>query len=51
MLLWDEVLEESFVAQVKLLFDTTIAEHLDIESIIFLSERLRRLLIDAADSR
>jgi hypothetical protein len=28
----------------KLLFDETIIEHLDIESIIFLSERLRQLL-------
>jgi hypothetical protein len=30
--------------RLKLLFDETITEHLDIESIIFLSERLRQLL-------
>jgi len=51
LLFWDEVPEESFGAQVKLLFDTTIVEHLDIESIMFLSERIRQLLIDAASAQ
>jgi hypothetical protein len=44
LLFWDEIEEEGFEAQVKLLFDETIPEHLDIESITFLSERLRELL-------
>jgi len=44
LLFWDEEEEETFDAQVKLLFDETITEHLDLESIIFLSERLRELL-------
>lgn len=39
---WDE--EEDFEAKVKLLFDETVTEHLDIESILFLSERLVQLL-------
>ena len=33
----------------KLLFDETISEHLDIESILFLSERLMQLLCDRKD--
>ena len=44
LLFWDEDREEGFEARAKLLFDETITEHLDIESILFLSERLRQLL-------
>lgn len=44
LLFWDADDSEGFEARVKLLFDETIIEHLDIESIIFLSERLRQLL-------
>ena len=44
LLFWDADSSEGFDAEVKLLFDQTITEHLDIESIIFLSERLRQLL-------
>lgn len=44
LLFWDEDPEDGFDARVKLLFDDTITEHLDIESILFLSERLRELL-------
>ncbi len=43
---WDEEKEEGFEARVSLLFDETITEHLDIESILFLSERLRELLCE-----
>ena len=35
----------------KLLFDETVTEHLDIESIVFLSERLRQLLCGATPDR
>ncbi len=42
LLFWDQ--EEGFEARAKLLFDETIVEHLDIESIVFLSERLEQLL-------
>ena len=38
--------EEGFEADVKLLFDETAVEHLDIESILFLSEHLVKLLLD-----
>jgi hypothetical protein len=44
LLFWDAVPEEGFEAQIKLLFDETIQEHLDIESIVFLSEALKDFL-------
>ena len=44
LLFWDEDLKDGFEAKVKVLFDETIVDHLDIESIMFLSERLRQLL-------
>jgi hypothetical protein len=49
LLFWDEDPQDGFGATAKLLFDETVTEHLDIESIVFLSERLRQLLCDAAD--
>ncbi|MBN2469011.1 MAG: DUF3786 domain-containing protein [Deltaproteobacteria bacterium] len=48
LLYWDEEEGERFDARVKVLFDANITEHLDIESMIFLSERLRQLLCGAA---
>ncbi len=45
LLFWDA--EEGFDAEIKLLFDETVIEHLDIESIMFLSEHLVKLLIDS----
>jgi len=48
LLFWDR--DGSFGAQARLLFDETIVTHLDIESILFLSERLARLLIGDGDS-
>lgn len=42
LLFWDE--SDGFEADVKLLFDETIIEHLDIESIMFLSEHLLKML-------
>jgi len=42
---WDEDPREGFEADVKVLFDKTISEHLDVESILFLCEHLRDLLI------
>lgn len=44
LLFWDEDPAEDYGAQAKLLFDETIVDHLDIESILFLSERIRQLL-------
>ena len=47
ILFWDEETEEEHMpAQVNLLFDETIIEHLDIESILFLLEKLANLLMD-----
>lgn len=37
---WDKDQDDGFDAQVKFLFDETIVEHLDVESIVFLSEQL-----------
>jgi hypothetical protein len=50
LLFWDEDPEDGFGATAKLLFDETVTEHLDIESIVFLSERLRQMLCEAADA-
>ncbi len=47
LLFWDE--NDGFEADAKLLFDETIIEHLDIESIMFLSEQLRTMLINACN--
>ncbi len=44
LLFWDEEPDDGFEANVKLLFDATITAHLDVESIVFLCERLRQLL-------
>jgi hypothetical protein len=49
LLFWHESPGDGFAAQVKLLFDDTITEHLDIESIMFLSERLKQLLTGEKD--
>jgi hypothetical protein len=50
LLFWDAPPGENLQAQVKLMFDETILEHLDIESIVFLSERIRQMLCEEADS-
>lgn len=49
LLFWDAVEDEGFEAQIKLLFDETIKEHLDIESIVFLSETLKDFLCGEQD--
>ncbi|MCP4686888.1 MAG: DUF3786 domain-containing protein [Desulfobacterales bacterium] len=46
VMFWDEEKEDGFEAAAKLMFDETITDHLDIESIMFLSERLRQLLCE-----
>ena len=42
---WDQAEGEGIDAAVKFLFDETVTEHLDIESIMFLSERLKQILL------
>ena len=44
LLFWDEEPAEGIDARAKLLFDETVTAHLDIESVLFLSEHLRRRL-------
>ncbi len=44
ILFWEGDLEEGIPAKIKFLFDETITEHLDIESIMFMSERIKQLL-------
>ena len=46
LMFWDAPPGEDLQAQVKLMFDETILEHLDIESIVFLSERIRQMLCE-----
>jgi hypothetical protein len=48
LMFWDAEPEDGFEPEARLLFDETITGHLDIESIMFLSERLRQMLCDAA---
>ncbi len=44
---WGEDPEEGFEPMAKLSFDENVTEHLDIELIMFLSERLRQLLCES----
>jgi hypothetical protein len=46
LLFWDALPDEDVESQAKLMFDETVVDHLDIESIVFLSEQLRHLLCD-----
>ncbi|MEW6078419.1 MAG: DUF3786 domain-containing protein [Thermodesulfobacteriota bacterium] len=46
LMFWDAEPDDGFEPEARLLFDETITQHLDIESIMFLSERLRQLLCD-----
>jgi len=46
IIFWDETKEDKIDAAIKFLFDETITEHLDIESVMFLSERLKQLLCE-----
>lgn len=47
LMAWDASPEDGFDAEIKLLFDETVVLHLDLESIVFLSERLCELLCEA----
>lgn len=41
LLFWDADADEGFEPRVKMLYDETVNDHLDIESIVFLTEQLR----------
>lgn len=47
LMFWDGDETDGFGAEAKLSFDDTITQHLDIESIMFLSERLMELLCES----
>jgi len=51
LLFWEQDKEEGFDARLKVLFDETIIEHLDLESMVFLSEKLRQLLCDGPSKK
>ncbi len=49
LLFWDK--NNEFDSDIKLLFDETIIQHLDIESIMFLSEHLCKMIINMGDNQ
>ncbi|VVS93760.1 DUF3786 domain-containing protein [Desulfoluna spongiiphila] len=46
LLFWDADMEEGFEAKAKLMFDETVTDHLDIESVVFLGEELASRLVE-----
>jgi hypothetical protein len=51
LMFWDAEPEDGFEPEARLLFDETITDHLDIESIMFLSERLGQFLCGMAQEK
>jgi hypothetical protein len=45
LLFWDEEPDDGFEAKVKILYDARVLDHLDVESLVFSSERLADRLI------
>ena len=50
LLFWDADEKEGFEAKAKLMFDETVMDHLDIESIVFLGEEIAGRLVDPEKS-
>ena len=48
LLFWDEELAEGFASRVKVLFDQRVLDYLDIESLVFASERMAERLMELA---
>jgi hypothetical protein len=46
MLFWDADLDDGFPAQIKVLFDSTVLDYLDIESLVFLGEKCAERLLE-----
>ena len=44
LMFWGAEPEDDFEAEVRLLFDETVLDHLDIEAVLFVSEHIRELL-------
>ncbi len=45
LLFWDHVPEEGFPARAKVLFDLSVTDYLDIESLVFLAEKFAEALV------
>lgn len=45
MLFWDADTDDGFPAQIKVLFDSTVLDYLDIESLVFLGEKCAERLL------
>ncbi len=48
ILFWDEDQDDGFAAKVKVLYPANVMDYLDIESLVFSSERLAELIIDGS---
>lgn len=48
ILFWDEDPDDGFAAKVKVLYPANVMDYLDIESLVFSSERLAELIIDGS---
>ncbi len=46
ILFWDADLDDGFPAQIKVLFDETVLDYLDIESLVFLGEKCAERLLE-----
>ena len=46
LLFWDEEQEEGFPAKVKVLFDENVMSFLDLESLVFATERMAERLME-----
>jgi hypothetical protein len=51
LVFWDAVPEEGFEARAKVLFDRSVTNYLDIESLVFLAERFAGALIREDENR
>jgi hypothetical protein len=51
LLFWEEDLEDNFAAKVKILFDSHVLRFLDLESLVFLSERLAEKIVELYEKK
>lgn len=50
VLFWDEEKEDNFPAKVKVLFDKNVSDYLDIESLVFASERMAERWVELSNT-
>ncbi len=48
ILFWDEDREDGFEAKVKILYPANVLDYLDLESLVFTSERMAEIIIEKA---